>query len=116
MKTRKLYLLVAVLVVFISLEVPSVQGNSRAKGLSGKKGALDAASTNYRVLPPKNANDKREHVFCLARGKCHNRILECPAECPERKPKKNKKVKGCFIDCSSKCETTCKCKFTFTLL
>ncbi|KAL5998398.1 hypothetical protein ACLOJK_009338 [Asimina triloba] len=29
-------------------------------------------------------------------------------EDPQRKPLRNRKVKACFIDCSSKCETTCK--------
>ncbi|KAK1260239.1 hypothetical protein QJS04_geneDACA002446 [Acorus gramineus] len=34
--------------------------------------------------------------------------LKCPKQCPQRKPRNNLKVKGCFIDCSSRCETTCK--------
>ncbi|GAV66384.1 LOW QUALITY PROTEIN: Root_cap domain-containing protein, partial [Cephalotus follicularis] len=36
------------------------------------------------------------------------KTLVCPSECPERKRKKNKKKKGCFINCGSKCEATCK--------
>lgn len=73
-----------------------------------KKGAYDAASTNYKVLYPLGSGQER--VQCLARGYCKHKILTCPKECPERKPKMNKKKKACFIDCSSKCEVTCKCK------
>ncbi|KAF8403036.1 hypothetical protein HHK36_011131 [Tetracentron sinense] len=102
-------LLVAFLVVFISMEVTFVQsqGNGNRNGNNEKKGIHDAASTHYELLSP-NEETGQERVFCLARGKCQNKTLECPDQCAERKPKKNKKVKGCFIDCSSKCETTCK--------
>lgn len=85
-------------------------GNGSAtagSGLTRKRPPYDAASTNYDVLTPL-PNSKQERAFCKARGKCHYKILTCPAECPERKPKKNKKHKGCFVDCSSKCEVTCK--------
>ncbi|KAK4760596.1 hypothetical protein SAY87_005489 [Trapa incisa] len=71
-----------------------------------KKGALDPASTNYVLLDPV-AGTNQARAFCLARGACRYKILTCPAQCPLRKPKRNKKVKGCFIDCSSKCEATC---------
>ena len=72
------------------------------------KGAYDAASTNYKVLSPLGSGQER--VRCLARGYCNDKILTCPKECPQRKPQMNKKEKACFIDCSSKCEVTCKCK------
>ncbi|KAK1309348.1 hypothetical protein QJS10_CPA09g02085 [Acorus calamus] len=49
-----------------------------------------------------------ERALCLARGRCLFSILQCPKQCPQRKPRNNLKVKGCFIDCSSRCETTCK--------
>ncbi|KAF6167913.1 hypothetical protein GIB67_027691 [Kingdonia uniflora] len=106
---KSTYLLVALLVVFISMELTTFvhgqgKGNTDEKA---KKGIHDAASTHYNSIPPK-AGKKQERAFCLARGKCNYKTLECPAECPERKPKMNKKVKGCFIDCSSICETTCK--------
>lgn len=73
-----------------------------------KKAPFDAASTNYNVLTPLPSGQER--AFCKARGACNQKTLVCPAECPQRKPKKNKKNKGCFVDCSSKCEVTCKCK------
>lgn len=50
----------------------------------------------------------QERAQCKAKGHCTNKILVCPAQCPEKKPKKNKKHKACFVDCSSKCEVTCK--------
>ncbi|KAL2507529.1 Late embryogenesis abundant (LEA) protein-related [Forsythia ovata] len=82
------------------------RGNNNGNG-NGKKPQYDAATTNYDVLPalPKT---NQERAFCKARGGCHYKTLTCPAQCPERKPKKNKKQKGCFIDCSSKCEVNCK--------
>ncbi|KAG1361549.1 hypothetical protein COCNU_09G010120 [Cocos nucifera] len=79
------------------------KGNGNGKG----KGALDPASTHYVVLEPREGT-AQERFFCLARGRCHFKSIECPAECPQRKPKKNRVVKGCFADCSSRCETTCK--------
>ncbi|KAK3206019.1 hypothetical protein Dsin_020065 [Dipteronia sinensis] len=83
------------------------QGNGGSKNEKiPKKGALDAASTHYDVLTPLPSGQER--AFCQARGACNHKTLACPSECPERKPKKNKQEKGCFIDCSSKCEVTCK--------
>ncbi|PIA38548.1 hypothetical protein AQUCO_02700038v1 [Aquilegia coerulea] len=105
MDRKQLYFLVAFLLVFISIEFTVAQG--QGKGKNTTKGAYDAASTNYRFLQPAKGKTQ-ERAYCLARGQCTSKTLECPAECPERKPKQNKKVKGCFIDCSSKCETTCK--------
>ncbi|KAM0944925.1 hypothetical protein DsansV1_C10g0097051 [Dioscorea sansibarensis] len=78
----------------------------QAKKKSGK-GALDPASTHYVVLDPKEKTGQ-ERFFCLARGKCRWNIIECPPECPQRKPKRARLNKGCFADCSSRCETTCK--------
>ncbi|GKV28826.1 hypothetical protein SLEP1_g37824 [Rubroshorea leprosula] len=77
-----------------------------AQGNGSSKRNLDAASTHYQLLSPTKTG--HEQVLCLARGACHNKILTCPSQCSERKPKHNKKHKGCFIDCSSKCEVTCK--------
>ncbi|XP_054813890.1 uncharacterized protein LOC129314472 [Prosopis cineraria] len=70
-----------------------------------KKESKDEAS-NYKKLSPLPSGQER--AFCLAQGSCYYKSLTCPAECPRRKPKKNKRQKGCFIDCSSKCEATCK--------
>ncbi|KAG8371339.1 hypothetical protein BUALT_Bualt13G0077400 [Buddleja alternifolia] len=91
MGRRNLILSVGLLVLFISME---------------KKYPHDAASTNYDILSPLPSGQERS--FCRARGKCHYRTLTCPAQCAQKKPKKNKKQKGCFIDCSSKCEASCK--------
>ncbi|CAL1403431.1 unnamed protein product [Linum trigynum] len=76
-----------------------------AQSTSGYRN-LDPARTNYRVLP--RTESGKEQVYCLARGSCQYKTLTCPDQCPERKPRQNRKVKGCFIDCSSKCEVTCK--------
>lgn len=72
-------------------------------------------SSNYVILDPNPATGQ-ERFFCLARGSCRYQIIECPAECTKRKPKKNKVQKGCFADCSSRCETTCKRKLVFLSL
>ncbi|KAK4851032.1 hypothetical protein QYF36_011928 [Acer negundo] len=98
------------LVIFISMEAATFvqgQGNGGSKNeKTPKKGAFDAASTHYDVLTPLPSGQER--AFCQARGACNQKTLVCPSECPERKPKHNKEEKGCFIDCSSKCEVTCK--------
>ncbi|XP_048325014.1 uncharacterized protein LOC107411337 [Ziziphus jujuba] len=75
------------------------------KKKDNKKTPYDA-STDYEVLSPLSSGQERS--FCKAAGDCHSKTLTCPAQCPQKKPKKNKKNKGCFVDCSSKCEATCK--------
>lgn len=107
MEARKLYLPVALLLLLF-ISVVAAQGNSAAAA-KPKKAPYDAASTNYDLLSPLPKSGQ-ERVFCKARGKCRYKTMTCPEECPERKPKKNKKKRGCFVDCSSKCEVTCKCK------
>ncbi|XP_017610138.1 uncharacterized protein LOC108456056 [Gossypium arboreum] len=100
MDRRYSFFLVAFVLVFISME------GSNAQGSNSKKTPYDAASTHYTVLAPTSTGQER--VYCLARGACNGKVLTCPRQCAQRKPKKNKKVKGCFFDCSSKCEVTCK--------
>ncbi|KAJ8651115.1 hypothetical protein MRB53_004138 [Persea americana] len=95
---------VAVLVVLSCILDTSAEGQGKGKG---KVKNLDAASTHYFLLPQVN-NTEQERVLCLARGRCFLKFLQCPTQCARRKPRRNRKVKGCFIDCSSKCETTCK--------
>ncbi|XP_054816470.1 uncharacterized protein LOC129316194 [Prosopis cineraria] len=104
MATRKWSFFVACFLLLVAMEaaVAQPQGNGNNK----RKFPFDAASTNYRMLSPLPSG--RERVFCLARGSCHFKTLSCPAECKERKPRRNRKEKGCFLDCSSKCEATCK--------
>ncbi|KAL3530585.1 hypothetical protein ACH5RR_009907 [Cinchona calisaya] len=63
--------------------------------------------TDYYMLSPIERTGQ-QRAFCEAKGACFWKTLTCPPECPNRKPKKKKKVKGCFIDCSRKCEATCK--------
>lgn len=110
MEARKnLYLPVALLLLLLFISSVAAQGNSGKAAAKPKKPPFDAASTNYDVLSPL-PQSSQERAFCKARGKCHYKTMTCPEECPERKPKKNKKKKGCFVDCSSKCEVTCKCK------
>ncbi|KAG6415403.1 hypothetical protein SASPL_122814 [Salvia splendens] len=110
MEARKLYFPVALLLllfIFISISAAAAQGNSGNNATKQKKPPNDAATTNYEMLEPLPKTNQ-ERAFCHARGKCHYKTLTCPPECPQRKPKKNKKNKGCFVDCSSKCEITCK--------
>lgn len=141
MAGRKSSILVAFFLLLITMEVAvaQAQGNDNSKGNENgngngkdkggkedknkgkgkdkeknqKKAPHDAASTHYEMLSPLPSGQER--AFCHARGSCYYKTLVCPSECTNRKPKKNKKNKkhkGCFIDCSSKCEATCKCKFT----
>ncbi|XP_010264711.1 PREDICTED: uncharacterized protein LOC104602642 [Nelumbo nucifera] len=108
-RRKTCFLVTFFLVVFISMGASFVQGqgNGNANGKANAKKNLDAASTHYIVLTPKKGTGQ-ERALCLARGRCYLKILQCPVQCTQRKPKKNKKIKGCFIDCSSTCETTCK--------
>ncbi|KAK8683266.1 hypothetical protein V6N13_039331 [Hibiscus sabdariffa] len=97
------FLLVALALVFISMEATNAQDKDNSK--------KDAASTYYQVLSPSRSGQER--VYCHARGACKGKVLTCPRQCPQRKPKNKKyhnykKVKGCFVDCSSKCDVTCK--------
>ncbi|KFK27581.1 hypothetical protein AALP_AA8G402400 [Arabis alpina] len=65
-----------------------------------------AAAERYRVLTPLPTG--RELAICQARNACYYKILVCPRECSKRRPLRNRNTKSCFIDCSSKCEATCK--------
>ncbi|KAH7838877.1 hypothetical protein Vadar_032176 [Vaccinium darrowii] len=65
-----------------------------------------SSTTDYDILDYLT-NKGQEIAYCKAKGACYYKILECPVECPTRNPK-NKKQKGCLIDCSSKCEATCR--------
>ncbi|WCJ40306.1 Late embryogenesis abundant (LEA) protein-related [Euphorbia peplus] len=49
----------------------------------------------------------QERAQCKLKKGC-TKALICPAQCPQKKPKQNKKNKGCHIDCSGRCEATCK--------
>ncbi|KAJ6344985.1 hypothetical protein OIU78_007798 [Salix suchowensis] len=96
---RKSWILAAFFLVYVSRKACCVQGAS-------KKSPYDAAITHYEMLSPSPSGNER--AFCQARGACQGKTLVCPDQCKVRKPVKNKKQKGCFIDCSSKCEVTCK--------
>lgn len=91
------------------------KGNGKDKDKGNGKGKDEKederVATQYRVLSPEAATGQ-ERALCMGAGRCFLQTLTCPKECSERKPKKAKKKKGCFINCGSKCETTCKCKFT----
>lgn len=67
------------------------------------------AAARYRIILPLPSG--QELAICQARSACYYKVLVCPRECPQRRPMKNKDTKGCFIDCTSKCEATCKCKY-----
>jgi hypothetical protein len=139
MAAKKWSILVALVILLISMEAVIAQGQGNGNGNNGngnngngkgndkeegkekekkekkekvpkKKKSTKEESSNYQQLP--NLPSGQERAFCKADNACNFATLVCPAECHTRKPKKNKKAKGCFIDCSSKCEATCKCKFT----
>ncbi|KAJ9178138.1 hypothetical protein P3X46_010047 [Hevea brasiliensis] len=99
MDKRKSCVLLAFFLVFVSWEAYVVQGINR-------KDPLDPAITHYEMRPKLPSG--HEQAFCLARGKCQFKTLVCPDQCKVRKPVQNKKQKGCFVDCSSRCEVTCK--------
>ncbi|XP_016652844.1 PREDICTED: uncharacterized protein LOC103325398 [Prunus mume] len=80
-------------------------GNGNGNG-NGNVHVNSKDITNYDVLPPLSSG--QEQCQCKAYTACYYKTLVCPAECPHRKPKKNKKQKGCFVNCSNKCEVTCK--------
>ncbi|XP_050212735.1 uncharacterized protein LOC126664405 [Mercurialis annua] len=94
--------LLAIFLVFLLMEAKTV----KAQNNNGKKSPYDAAITNYYMLPTSPTG--HEQAYCLARGACQNKTLVCPDQCMVRKPVRNRKQKGCFIDCSSRCEVTCK--------
>ncbi|KAL5711438.1 hypothetical protein ACHQM5_021894 [Ranunculus cassubicifolius] len=111
MDRRISFVLVACFILLISIETSFVHGAEKKSEGNGKKVEEKedpAMTTKYTALKPKKGS-KQERAHCDAKkSKCYKTTLECPPECPERKPKANKKTKGCFVDCSSKCETTCK--------
>ncbi|XP_021831375.1 uncharacterized protein LOC110771384 [Prunus avium] len=93
-KLKASYILMALFLVLIAMEATSVHGQGNDD------------STNYDVLPPLESGQER--CQCKALGACFYKTLVCPPECPQRKPKNNKKEKGCFVNCGSSCEVTCK--------
>lgn len=102
--TFSIAIAVVVMTAMISMEATTAQrNNNNGRG----RGRFDAASTHYIVLDPRRGTGQ-ERFFCLARGSCHYRTIECPSQCPQRKPRRNRRVKGCFADCSRRCETTCR--------
>lgn len=135
MAGRKWSILVAFFILLISMEAAIAQaqggnGNGNGNGNGDEKGngeGKDKEKGKEKEKKPKKNKPRdessdydkletlpsgQERGFCTANTSCHFKTLVCPEECKKRKPKKNKKEKGCFIDCSSKCEATCKCKFT----
>jgi hypothetical protein len=66
---------------------------------------VDPQSTQYVVLA---STTNKVRARCVARNKCYLKKLTCPSQCPKRigtgKP-------SCFIDCSAKCQTTCKSQY-----
>ncbi|CAM8970104.1 unnamed protein product [Rhodiola kirilowii] len=99
----KAYCLVALFAVILAMETTVVMSKTEKE----KKKEEEKAATNYLMLTPKGKTGQ-ERAFCRSKGACYYKTLTCPAECAERKPKQNKKKKGCFINCGSKCEATCK--------
>ncbi|KAI3823251.1 hypothetical protein L1987_04684 [Smallanthus sonchifolius] len=107
----KSILLVAFLFIAISVHPTGVRAADDKKNPAPvpapKPKPVEEDTTNYDVWTP-DPETGRQLAYCKSKGACNKKVLTCPAECPERKPKKNKKQKGCFINCGSKCEATCK--------
>lgn len=101
MDTQKAFIVLAILLVFIFVETGTVQGQGSGKDPANK----------YDVKKPLPGTSQVRAV-CKTKGACFNTTLTCPSQCPDRKPK-DKKSKGCFINCSSKCEATCKSKYIY---
>ncbi|KAF7805572.1 Root_cap domain-containing protein [Senna tora] len=103
MAKLKFCIFMAFFILLLTMEATIAQGEEK-KPKKPKK--HDDDETNYKELSPLPSGQER--AFCQAQGSCYYKTLVCPSECPQRKPKKNKKQKGCFVDCTSKCEATCK--------
>uniref|UniRef100_A0A7N0UYN8 Uncharacterized protein n=1 Tax=Kalanchoe fedtschenkoi TaxID=63787 RepID=A0A7N0UYN8_KALFE len=99
MGLRMPHCLAALLVALVAVEAMIVMGASHSKG-------NDDAECDYQLVSPVGGTGQ-ERAFCKGKGACYYKTLTCPAECAERKPK-DKKKKGCFINCGTKCEATCK--------
>lgn len=124
MDTRKSCILVAFFVLLLSMDAIFVEGDTNNNGNNGNGNNGNgngnnnnnnngnnnnndvSKETDYDVLSPTATGEERSH--CKAKGACYSKTLVCPSQCPEKKPKQNKKKKGCYVDCSSKCEVTCK--------
>ncbi|XP_061358781.1 uncharacterized protein LOC133302972 isoform X2 [Gastrolobium bilobum] len=107
MAARKWSILVAFFILLIAMEAAIVygQGNGKDNAKKPTKPPKDEASDYEKLTPLKTG---QERGFCKAKNSCQFKTVVCPKECAQRKPKKNKKQKACFLDCSSKCEATCK--------
>ncbi|KAI5083217.1 hypothetical protein GOP47_0002960 [Adiantum capillus-veneris] len=80
-----------------------VNANDRAHG-----GGIDPQSTQYVMKRTSPNPYVREVARCFAHNpRCHLKLLKCPAQCPKRVNSKFQSA-ACFIDCSRKCQTTCK--------
>lgn len=103
MDTRKSFILVAILLFFIAMETATVRGQGSGKDPANKYDVKKRVPGTGQV-----------RAVCKTRGACFNTTLICPPQCPDRKPK-DKKNKGCFINCSSKCEATCKSEYIYLI-
>uniref|UniRef100_A0A6N2L5R7 4Fe-4S ferredoxin-type domain-containing protein n=1 Tax=Salix viminalis TaxID=40686 RepID=A0A6N2L5R7_SALVM len=126
MAQMKPYVLVAVFVLLIAIQGTLVQGvgNNNGNGNNGNNNGNGNNGNNNNGNNNGNGNNGnnngngnnedhddlaplesgQEQAKCKAKGHCKDKVLVCPAQCPEKKPKKNRKHKGCFVDCTSKCE------------
>ncbi|OAY37995.1 uncharacterized protein LOC110626473 [Manihot esculenta] len=81
-------------------------GNDNKGDGNGNKNGGKEKNDDFDEMEPLPSGQER--ASCKAKGGCNMKTLVCPAQCPEKKPKNNKRKKGCHVDCSSKCEVTCK--------
>lgn len=100
--------MLCLIVAFLYLSIFSQAINAVQPEGKGKTTNAVTQDPDYVVLDPLPGTGQ-ERAFCTVPDVCYYRTLTCPTECPQRKPRQNKKQKGCYIDCSNKCEATCKC-------
>lgn len=99
--------MLCLIVAFLYLSIFSQAINAVQPEGKGKTTNAVTQDPDYVVLDPLPGTGQ-ERAFCTVPDVCYYRTLTCPTECPQRKPRQNKKQKGCYIDCSNKCEATCK--------
>lgn len=111
MERAEIYSKVALVAMIISFFVQCTAEQSQATASAttdNLPGPLIQLKTDNQPQPLIQLKTSGEKVVCLDfKSKCFGKILLCPKQCPLRKPLVSN-AKGCFTDCSAKCETTCK--------
>ncbi|KDP44068.1 hypothetical protein JCGZ_05535 [Jatropha curcas] len=107
------HILVALFIALLAAEATIVRGdggndNKNGNGTQNNNGNQNNNSDDGDFDEMEPLETGQERAKCKKKGACNMKTLVCPPQCPGKKPKDNKKKKGCHVDCSSKCEATCK--------